>query len=167
MCYFFSVLLHFKKISGVMDQQTGSVEQFISKLNQIFVDAQRRQLGTDKVEDQARCAHNGPDLESFDGSLYVMQFTDALGHYPVKSKLDKDASLLRNQASNASKRNAYSQDDEQRLQKQIASKLRYRRLVETLAKGRGSVKTSVRKQRKLGSKRTALAEGILLFVDSV
>ena len=60
-----SLLLYFRKICLVNDGTATNVEQFISKLNKVMNDPQRRGLSSDFLEDGLRIVQNGPAPAKF------------------------------------------------------------------------------------------------------
>jgi hypothetical protein len=139
-----SLVLFFFKVCQVRDGSAANVEQFISKLNRVYDDPQRRQLGSDFGEDTLRCTQNGPPTAEFSGDGAVAAWTECFGMKLVKSVAAKATTSEKNAKQNAKRKVQYKQDEAYRDAKRQDSRDKHQNDKMTRDIGRGMSSPGVR-----------------------
>ena len=154
-----SLVLYLRKVCLVRDGYGAAVERFISHLNKIVDDPQRRGLGNEKVEDILRIEFNGPCVEEWDASEAEELWTRVFNMRPVKSVEQRFRSLQKNERRNKRERDAYaaSQQYQQSKIKKASGAYEQKRLLVALA--RGAQKEGINKRKAASVKQGSEAKG--------
>jgi hypothetical protein len=132
-----SLVLYLRKVCLVRDGYGAAVEQFISHLNKIIDDPQRRGLGNEKVEDTLRILFNGPCVEEWDASDAEMNWTQVFKLKPVSSVGQRLSSLDKNGKRNTKRRQRYAASEkyQQKTRKRANDNYEQRRMLVALSRG--------------------------------
>ena len=143
-----SLVLYLRKVCLVRDGFGAEVERFISHLNKIVDDPQRRGLGNDKLEDILRINYNGPSADVWEPSAAVEAWTQVFGMRPVSSVGQRSGSLVKNQKRNARDRQRYADSAELRQKKIKGSSSNYEQIRILVSLSRGAQTEGVKKHRR-------------------
>jgi len=132
------------------------VEQFNSVLHVFGEDAQRRTLSGTHLEDQLRCAYNGPSVKEFNPHDFIEFYFSVFRMDPVHTIEQVTASSLANANENARRKRVYAAV--RRLSMQKKRKEQYAKHIRAQKIGRGELSIKVRPSFKRG--RLRLRQGL-------
>ena len=153
-----SLVLYLRKTCHMRNGVEAVVEQFNSVLHVFGEDAQRRTLSGTHLEDQLRCAYNGPSVKEFNPHDFIECYFSVFRMEPVRTVEQVSASSLANANDNARRRRVYATrrpDIKERRKDRYAKRIREQKV------GRGELSTGVRPSFKRARLRLrqGLAEG--------
>jgi hypothetical protein len=154
-----SLVLYFRKGCLVRDGYGAAVEQFISYLNKIMDDRQRRHLSGEKAEDILRIAYNGTSVQDWDPSGAFNAWTQVFNKKLVKTVGEQNISRSKNANKNQQARERYAETAAVQARKLAQSTKRYaeKRILVSLSRGsltEGPKKRRTTKEKPSGKKKT-------------